>query len=70
MIDHEVLELQKEARIFAMQRYGYAISDDFEDLLQVLEMEEPLLLHLRHQQLIVRMARMPKSHLMERLLIT
>ncbi|WP_165571489.1 SEC-C metal-binding domain-containing protein [Cytobacillus praedii] len=37
VIDHEVLELQKEARIFAMQRYGYAISDDFEDLLQVLE---------------------------------
>ena len=33
VIDHEVLELQKEARIFAMQRYGYAISDDFEDLL-------------------------------------
>ena len=37
VIDHEVLELQKEARIFAMQRYEYEIGDDFEDLLQVLE---------------------------------
>ncbi|WP_313804892.1 SEC-C domain-containing protein [Cytobacillus sp.] len=37
VIDHEILELQKEARMFAIKRFEYEIVDDFEDLFQVLD---------------------------------
>ncbi|MFE8696524.1 SEC-C metal-binding domain-containing protein [Cytobacillus sp. FJAT-53684] len=37
VIDKEILELQKEARMFANQRYEFEMRNDFEDLLDVLE---------------------------------
>ncbi|MBG9586629.1 YecA family protein [Cytobacillus firmus] len=41
VLNHEVIELQKEARVFALTHYAEDMKEDFKDLLEILEDIEP-----------------------------
>lgn len=41
VLNHEVLELQKEARVYALTHFAEDMKEDFKDLLEILEDIEP-----------------------------